>query len=168
MPTESLLGAFHRTRKRGAFAVQLTHDNRTRHVPFSTKRPSLLCLRLHPVDPVQHDQRRIRGHQSTLGFMQKHVKTWRIDEIDLMLVPFERGQSRLNGELPRPFFLVKVGGGSALIDLGDAVDGTSSVQEGRGELGLASVQVADQSNITEISSGVDLHGDRDTNTSSRE
>ena len=142
----------------GAIAIEAVHDDETRHPELFGGHPDLLGLHHDAADRIDHDDRGVGDVQGGAGIGKEVAHARRIDEIDLLLVPFGVGDARRQRVLPRDLFFVEVGHGRAFVDLPEAIDHAGVGEDGRCELGLAGSAVPDEGDISDAGGVVDLHG----------
>ncbi len=88
----------------GALAVHAAHHDDARQVDLVSVLPDLFRYYFHTGDSVHHHQRRFRRRHGDLGFMREHGETGRVKQIDLRVVPLQRGNRSGDGHLAGDFF----------------------------------------------------------------
>jgi hypothetical protein len=105
--------------------------------------PDGLGLRLHAGDAAEHDDRAVEHAQAALDLDREVDVARRVDQVDLVLLPLERGGRRRDRDPALALLLHPVHLGLAVVDLADLVDLAGVKQESLGYRGLARVDVSD-------------------------
>ena len=101
-------------------------------------------------DRAHHDERRIHDAQGAHHLADEVEVAGNIDEIDLGILPFDRGDGGADGELALDFLGVVIRNGAAILNAAHAVNRTRGPQQRFGQRGLALAAVADNRNIANI------------------
>ena len=73
---------------------------------------------------------------------------WRIDQVDVDILPVEGDAGGVNGDAALLFFLVKVSLGRSLIDHSNAVSGSAAVEHSLGDGRLAGIDMGDDADVS--------------------
>ncbi len=114
-------------------------------------------MHFHTRDAIDQHQGAVGRNHRGFGVVDEDVKTGRIDEIDFLPGPLGKGQRGGDGYFALNLIVVEIRDGVALVDAGQPVGSAGSVQQRRGECGLARVPVANERNVPNFCSFVYFH-----------
>ena len=120
--------------KAGALAVEPVDHDQPRETELVARRPDLFGLDHRAGDAVDHHRDGIGHVQRGEGVGEEIAHARRVDQVDLVLVPFGIGEAGRQRMLPRDFLFVVIGDGGAVIHLPEAVDHAGVVESGGDEL----------------------------------
>ena len=155
--TEDGLDAFERSFEAGAFTVEFIDYDGAGQFEFIGELPNLLGLNLDAGHSIHHHEGGLGSDHGRLGVIYKNVEPRGVQEIDLLLLPFDIGEGGGNRDLPGHFLVVEIGEGVALIDACQAVGRPGTEEHARCERCLSGIAVADQRNVPYVRAFVDLH-----------
>ncbi len=138
----------------GADAIHLVDEGDARHAELVRLVPHGLRLGLDPVDGAEHHDRAVEHPQGALDLDGEVDVAGRVDEVQLVLAPVERGGRGGDGDAALTLLRHPVHLRVALVDLADLVDASRVEQESFGHGGLASVDMGDD---TEVTNALELH-----------
>ena len=141
----------------GAVAIEPVDDDEARHRQLVGRRPDLFGLHHDAADGVDDDHRGVGDVQRRARVGEEIAHAGRVDQIDLLLVPFGVGDARRERVLARDLFFVEVGHRRAVVDLPEAIDHAGIAEDGGGELGFAGSAVPDEGDVSDAGGVVDLH-----------
>ena len=136
---------------------RLTHDH-PRQSQLLGRRPDLFGLHHHAGDGVDDDERGVGDLQRRARVAQEVADAGRVDQVDLVLVPFGVGEAGRQRVLAGDLLFVEIGDRRAVVDLAESVDHAGVGEDGRGELRLARSGVTDERDVSDAGGVVDLHG----------
>src|SRR5262249_32090882 len=99
----------------GALAVHAAGEDHARLVVFLAVSPHALRHDFYARNTVNHHHSRVDYRQHQFGLVDKHVKAGSIEKIDLGIAPLGIGEAGGNGHLAGNFFVVVIGGRSAVV-----------------------------------------------------
>ncbi len=153
LPLERLDRAF----SGGALAVHFVDDEHRRERELAGELPDLLGADLDPGHAADDDGGGVDHAQSALRFHQEDPEARRVQQVDLVILPFGVGEGAGNRVLPLDLVGVEVGDRGAVQDAPEAGHGSGVEQELRDERRLARVVVTDESDIANLISSVRFH-----------
>jgi len=119
--------------------------------------PDRLGLRLHAGDAAEHHDRTVEDAQAALDLDREVDVARGVDQVDLVLLPLERGGRRGDRDPALALLLHPVHLGLTVVDLADLVDLAGVEQEPLGDGRLTRVDVRHDA---EVSDHVDLRHKR--------
>ncbi len=132
-PSEGRRERFHDAIEVSALAVRPGAHNDARQCELIVVIPNALGHHFHAADGVHHDQDGFDRGDDHLRFMDEHVETGRVDQVDLGLAPLDERGSRGDGHRARDLFFVVIGDGGAFVDPAEALRGPGSEKHRRCE-----------------------------------
>ena len=135
-----------------AGAVHLVDERQTGnaiapHLPVNRQR-----LGLHPTYGAKNEDRPIQDAEASFDFDSEVDVARRVDEVDVVAVPLDRGRGAgdRDATLPLQVHVVHRGAGAAALDFLHAVDTAGIVQHPLAESGLPGIDVGRNANVTEF------------------
>ncbi len=138
-------------------AVHPVDDHEAGEAELVAELPGLLGLDLDAGDGVHDEERGVRRLQAADHLGHEDPVAGRVDEVDLLLLPLERRDRERNRDLPFDLLRVEVGRRVAVLHAPEARRRARFVEEGGNERRLADAVVADDGDVVDGGSGVDLH-----------
>ncbi len=141
----------------GPIAIETAQRDDARQPEAGRFGPHLFGLHFDAVHGVHHDQGRLGDVQRGAGIAEEVGEAWRIDEVDLGLLPLAVGEAGGERVLAGDFFVVEVGDGGTVVNQSEPVDGPGGQQRRRDELCLAASAVAHDCHVADSGGLVHLH-----------
>ena len=138
-------------------AVHPVDDHEAGEAELVAELPGFLRLDLDAGDGVHDEKRGVRRLQAADHLGDEDPVAGRVDEVDLLLLPLERRDRERNRDLPLDLLRVEVGRRVAVLHAPEARRRAGFVQEGGNERRLADAVVADDGDVVDGGSGVNLH-----------
>src|SRR6185437_5216106 len=141
----------------GALAVHTAGHNHPRQVELVSIIPNALRNHFHAGYAIHHDQGGFHRRHNHLGFMDEHVETGHVHQVDLGLSPLGNGEPGGDGHLAGYFLFVVIGDRGAVVHAPQALGGARGEEHGGNQGSLACVAVADYRNVADIRAFVGFH-----------
>ncbi len=141
----------------GALAVELVDEHHAGDAEPGGQAPRLLGLDLDAVDGADHEHGEVGDAQRGGHVAHEVGVAGRVDEVDLVVTPLERGDRQRQRDAPLVLLGVVVAHRRAVLDPAEAVDGACPVQERLRQAGLARPAVADKGDIADVIGREPLH-----------
>ena len=106
LASEGIAQRFERPLSIGAIAIHAIHHDDARHLHLGSVIPDAARHGLNSAHTIDHHQRSFSRNQCGLGFMQKHVETGSVDQIDLALIPLAIRRRAGDGHLTSDLFII--------------------------------------------------------------
>ena len=152
------MDAFERTVEAGAFAIELINYDGAGKIVTVRDIPNFFRLHFHAGHAIHQHHCRIGGHQRGPSVVDEDVEARRIEQIDLILFPFDVGQGGRNGDLALHFLFVEIGNRVALVDTCQAIGSARRIEQRGGERCLAGMPVAHHTDVPYVLAFVNFHG----------
>ncbi len=146
---ESLADVCDDRRERRADPIELVDEREPRHAELVGLVPDRLRLGLDARDAAEHHDRAVEHAQRALDLDREVDVTRRIDQVDLVLLPLERGGGGGDRDPALPLLLHPVHLGLAVVDLADLVDLAGVKQEPLRDRRLAGIDVGDHAQVAD-------------------
>src|SRR6185369_7846360 len=131
----------------GAHFVNLVDETDARNPVLIGLAPDFFRLRLHSVDRVEHGHRAIEHTQGPLHFGGEVHVSGSINNVDTNVAPGAGGGGGSDGDAALLLLLHPVHGGSAFVDLSDAMRLSSVEKDALGRSGLAGIDVGHDADV---------------------
>ena len=131
----------------GAHLVNLVDKTNSRDAVLIGLTPDFFRLRLHAVDGVKHRHCAIENAQRPLHFGGEIHVAGSINNVDANVAPGAGGGGGGDGDAALLLLLHPVHGGSAFVDLSDAVRLSRIEQDALGRSGLAGIDVGHDADV---------------------
>ncbi len=155
---EKGLDAFERTVEAGAFAIELINYDGAGKIVTVRDIPNFFRLHFHSGHAIHQHHCRIGGHQRGPSVVDEDVEARRIEQIDLVLFPFDVGQGGGDGDLALHFLFVEIGNRVALVDARQAIGSARRIEQRGGERCLTGMPVAHHTDVPNVLAFVNFHG----------
>ncbi len=132
----------------GAHLVDLVDKTNSRDAVLIGLTPDFFRLRLHSVDGVEHGHRAIENAQRPLHFGGEIHVAGSINNVDANVAPGAGGGGGRNGDAALLLLLHPVHGGSAFVDLSDAMRLSGIEKDALGRSGLAGIDVGHDADVS--------------------
>src|SRR5205823_5263499 len=142
----------------GALAVHATGHDHARRVVLLAIIPDALGDDFDASDAVHNYNCRVYHRQRHLGFVDEHVETRCVHDVDLRFAPFHVGESGRQRHLAGNFLVVVIRGSAAVVHAAQPLRGPGGVQHGRDQGCLARVAMSNHCHITDVRAFVNFHG----------
>ena len=128
--TEGVGEAFEYALGVGAIAVHATGHDHARRVVLLAIIPDALSYDFDASDAVHNYNCGVYHRQHHLGFVDEHVETRGVHDVDLRFAPFHVGQSGRQRHLAGDFLVVVVRGSAAVVHAAQALVSARGVEHG--------------------------------------
>ena len=119
--------------------------------------PHDLGLHLDALDRAHHEHGQVGDPQGGLDVADEVGVAGRVDQVDLVARPLERGHGQRDRDAALLLLGLGVGGRRAVLDPPDPVDGAGSGQQRLGQGGLPAAAVAHEGHVADLVGRVALH-----------
>jgi len=151
------LHGLERAREAGAIAVQARADDEAGQLQLVGGRPDLFRGHLNARHGIHDNDGGLRHTKRGPRVGQKVAHARRVNQVDLLFVPFEVGERRGQRVPARDRFIVEVSDRRAFIDFAEPVHGAGIEQRRGNQLRLARAAVPDDRHIPDARRVEDLH-----------
>ena len=148
---------FERAVERGAFLVELVDEDHAGDAQLPGESPDPLGADLDSVDGVHHEHGEIDHAQGGVDVANEVGVARRVDEVDLVALPLERGVGQGERHPALGLLGVEVEHGVAIFDPAQTADGPSPVEQRLCQRRLPRPAVSHKRNIANLLGRVDLH-----------
>jgi hypothetical protein len=112
--------------------------------------PDLLRLHLHARHRIDHDDGRGDHAEARAGVGHEVAVAGGVDQVEVMSLPVAEGDRGAERDFALDLVGVEVGGGGAVLDLAEAVDGAGCEQDGFYQRGLADSAVPHEADVADL------------------
>ena len=134
----------------GALAVHLVDEAQPWHVITFRLLPDGFGLCLHASDAAEHGHRTVQNPQRPLHLDSEVHVPGRVDKVDGVVPPLERGRSRGNGYTPLLLLGEVVHDGGAVVHLADLIRPPGEIQNPLGDGRFAGIDVRHDADIAKL------------------
>ncbi len=132
----------------GAHLINFVDKTNSRHAVLIGLTPDFFRLRLHPMNCVKYRHSAIQNTQRPLHFSGEIDVARGVNNIDANVAPGAGGGGGSDGNAALLFLLHPVHGGSAFVDLSDAVRLSRVKKDALSRSGLAGIDVGHDADVS--------------------
>ncbi len=148
--TEHLADLGERPVERRPLAVEFVDEHQARDAEFGCAAPQHDVLRLHAGHSVDHEHGQIGDAEAEDRLAAEVRVAGRVDQVDAMAVPIERGDRQRDRLLPRPFLGIVIHHGRSSLDRARPGDHPCPEEQRLGKGRLATPVVPDEHDVSDL------------------